>query len=83
MANLSTDKKINDLCNRMLNTGLWEIVRKGKHTILRHMAKGAKMIFSVPSTPSDPRAYANFKRDYLRYLRSYLIENGTIINKAH
>lgn len=79
MANLSTDKEINTLCNRLLATGLWQVVRKGKHTVIKHVAKGARMFFSVPCTPSDPRAYSNFKRDYLRYLRSYLIQTGTII----
>ncbi len=79
MANLSTDKEINILCNKMLGTGLWKIARHGKHTILRHVARGATKFFIVPCTPSDPRAFANFRRDYYRYIRAFLIQNGTII----
>lgn len=81
MANLSTDKNINDLCNKLLNTRLWKIVRKGKHTILKHISDGAAKFIIVPCTPSDKRAFSNFRRDYYKYLRSFLIANGTIIVK--
>lgn len=81
MVNLSTDKNINTLCNSLLSTRLWEIARKGKHIILQHRSKGAKKFLIVPSTPSDKRAFSNFKRDYCKYLRAFLIENGTICVK--
>ena len=79
MSNISNDSKINEMCNAMLKSGHWLLVRHGKHPILRHLADGATKCFVVPSTPSDPRAFANFRRDYNRYLRAFLIQTGVII----
>lgn len=79
MKKLSNDQKINILCNKLIATNLWCIFRKGKHLILKHLSKGATKIIIVPSTPSDSRAYSNFRKDYFRYLREYLILSGTII----
>lgn len=81
MANLSTDKNINDMCNRLLATRLWTVARRGKHFVLRHLSKGAKKFIIVPCTPSDKHAYHNFRRDYNRYIRMFLIANGTICVK--
>lgn len=81
MANLSTDKNINDFCNCLLATHLWMVARKGKHVILKHISDGASKFIIVPCTPSDKRAFPNFRRDYYKYLRSFLIANGTIIIK--
>jgi hypothetical protein len=79
MSNLSNDPKINEMCNGMLRTGHWIIKRHEKHPILKHIAKGATKFFSIPCTPSDPRAYANFRRDYNRYIREFLIQTGVIL----
>lgn len=77
--NLSKNSKINKMCNAMLKGGQWTLSRHTKHIILRHQAKGAKKILVVPSTPSDPRAFVNFRGDYNRYIRAYLIQTGVII----
>lgn len=63
----------------MLRSGRWALARHAKHVILRHLAKGTKKCLIVPCTPSDPRAFANFRRDYNRYIRTYLIQTGVII----
>jgi hypothetical protein len=36
----------------------------------------------IPSTPSDPRTFDNFRRDYYRYLRQYFIQVGWIRNES-
>lgn len=79
MSNLSNDSKINEMCIAMLRSGRWALARHAKHVILRHLAKGAKKCLIVPSTPSDPRAFANFRSDYNRYIRAFLIQTGVII----
>lgn len=79
MLKLSTDRNINFLCNKLLATKQWVLSRKGKHQILKHHSEGATKFLIIPSTPSDFRAYSNFKKDYFRYLREYLISSGTII----
>lgn len=78
MPYISSNKNIRDFVLNMLHSGQWEIVRHGKHVIIRHMAKGANKTIVVPSTPSDPRTYDNFRRDYFRYLRQHLIQSGWI-----
>lgn len=79
MKKLSSDPKINLFCNKLIATNRWTLSRKRKHQILKHLSKGAKKFFIIPSTPSDIRAYSNFRKDYFRYLREYLISSGTII----
>lgn len=79
MIYISSDKQINDFCNALLKSGHWKYYRGGKHPILRHMAIGATKFFIVPCTPSDPRAFANFRRDYNRYIRTFLIQTGVIL----
>lgn len=81
MLTLSNDKNINKLCHKILSTELWIIVRKGKHFILEHIAPGGFKILSIPSTPSDPRAFANFRREYFRYLREYFLKIGWIFSQ--
>jgi len=78
MPYISSDKNIRDFVQNLIHSGQWEIVRHGKHVIIRHKAKGANKTIVVPSTPSDPRTYDNFRRDYFRYLRQYLILSGRI-----
>jgi hypothetical protein len=82
MPYISSDKNIRDFVQNILRSGQWEIVRHGKHVIIRHIAKGAKKTIVVPSTPSDPRTFANFRRDYFRYLRQHLIQTGWIQNNS-
>jgi hypothetical protein len=77
-SNLSNDSKINEMCDAMLKSGRWTLTRHSKHPILRHQTKGASKFFIVPCTPSDPRAFANFRRDYTRYIRAFLIQTGVI-----
>ena len=81
MSNLSNDSKINEMCNAMLKSGRWALSRHSKHPILRHTATESNKSFIVPSTPSDPRAYANFRSDYNRFLRAHLIQIGIITPK--
>ena len=78
MPYISSDKNIRAFVQNLLRSEQWEIVRHGKHVIIRHKAKGANKTIVVPSTPSDPRAYDNFRREYFRYLRQYLILSGWI-----
>ena len=79
MSNISNDPKINEMCNAMLKSGRWALVRHSKHPILRHTTDGATKFFVVPCTPGDPRAFANFRRDYNRYIRAFHIQIGAII----
>lgn len=76
MPYISGNKEIRDFVLNLLRSGQWEIARHGKHVIIRHTAKGANKTIVIPSTPSDPRAFDNFRRDYFRYLRQYLIQSG-------
>ena len=84
MPYISSDKNIRDFVQALIRSGQWEFIRHGKHVIIRHKAKGANKTIVVPSTPSDPRTYDNFRREYFRYLRQYLILSGSIqTNNAH
>lgn len=80
MPYISSDKNIRDFVQNILRSGQWEVIRHEKHVIIRHVAKGANKTIVVPSTPSDPRTFDNFRRDYYRYLRQYLIQVGWIRN---
>ena len=81
MIHISNDSKINEMCNKMIASKRWRLARHSKHPVLIHKSKGAKKLIAVPATPSDKRAYANFRRDYNQYIRQYLINCGVIINK--
>ena len=78
---ISSDKNIRNFVQNILRSGQWEIVRHGKHVIIRHVAEYANKTIVVPSTPSDPRTFENFRRDYYRYLRQYFIQVGWIRNE--
>ena len=80
MSNLSNDSKINEMCNAMLRSGRWAIARHSKHPIIHHQAEGATKFFIIPCTPGDKRAFSNFRRDYNRYIRAYLIQTGVILH---
>lgn len=78
MPYISSDKNIRDFVLNLLRSGQWEIIRRSKHTVIRHIAEGANKNFTIPCTPSDIKAYANFRKDYYRYLREFLIYSGWI-----
>jgi hypothetical protein len=62
MKKYSNDKNINTLVNQLLKYKGWSI-KRGRHPILV-TPMGRKL--TVPSTPSDFRAYKNFKLDIRR-----------------
>ena len=76
MQTLSKDPHINEMRNAMLNSGRWKLSRHSKHPILQHLT--STKFFIIPCTPSDSRAFANFRKDYNRFLRKYLIHIGWI-----
>lgn len=78
MEHISKDKRINDFCNRLINTKRWVYEQGKNHPSLKHIVKGGFKILVIASTPSDPRASANFRRDYNRYIRAFLIQTGVI-----
>lgn len=78
MSYISNDKNIRNFVQDILRSGQWKIARHGKHVIIRHIANGANKTIVVSSTPSDPRTFENFRRDYYRYIRQYLIQVGWI-----
>ncbi len=71
MKKYSKDKRINSLVNRLIKERKWKI-RRGRHSVLT--ATTGKKI-AVPSTPSDHRAFLNFKHDVRRLLEMEKIEN--------
>ena len=77
---ISSDKNIREFVENILGSGKWEIARRGKHVVIRHMIEGANKILTVPSTPSGSRSYTNFCKDYYRYLRQFFIRSGRIQN---
>ncbi|MCQ2121548.1 MAG: hypothetical protein MJY78_06960 [Fibrobacter sp.] len=78
MSIFSNDKEINSMCNQMVASRRWQAIRHGKHFVLRHLSKNAAKSIIVPGTPGDLRAFANFRRDYCRYIREYLIQRGVV-----
>ncbi|MGI2040583.1 hypothetical protein ACRN9Z_21305 [Shewanella frigidimarina] len=62
MKKYSNDKNINDLVNYLLKDREWKI-RRGRHSVLT-APSGRKL--TVPGTPSDYRAFMNFKLDVRR-----------------
>ncbi len=59
---LSTDADINALANELLREG-WVVAARKTHTKLRHPSG---RILVVNRTPSDCRAFLNFKADVRR-----------------
>ena len=62
MKKYSTDKNINSLVHQLLKQNQWQI-RRGRHPVL--IAPTGKRL-AVPGTPSDRRAFINFKQDVRR-----------------
>ena len=63
MKRISKDKDINSFVRSLIKLSHWTAVRGSKHIAL--LSPLGKRI-TVPSTPSDRRAYINFKKDVLR-----------------
>jgi hypothetical protein len=61
----SAGKEINALVRRLIREG-WSFRHGGKHGRLR--TPEGKAILSVPNTPSDRRAFVNFRQDVRRAL---------------
>lgn len=78
MHHISNDKNIREFVRNILRTKKWEPVRQGKHLIIRHLEKNGIGNITVPSTPSCPHTFENFKKDYYRRLREYFIRVGLI-----
>ncbi|WP_351078642.1 hypothetical protein [Shewanella sp. CAL98-MNA-CIBAN-0140] len=63
MKKYSSDKNINNLVYHIIKSKGWEEYRRGRHLIL--IAPNGRKL-SVPGTPSDVRAFNNFKSDVRR-----------------
>jgi hypothetical protein len=61
-------KEIDSLVSRLVRRG-WSFQWGGKHGKVGHPTHGGKII--VPKTPSDYRAYLNFRSDVKRLLRVF------------
>ena len=82
MPYISSNKNIRDFVQNILRSGQWEIVRHGKHVIIRHIAEYANKTIVIPSARSYPVTFDNFRRDYYRYLRQYFTQVGWIRNES-
>jgi hypothetical protein len=60
-------KEINALVKALVQDG-WSFCRGGKHGKL--LEPSGKFVLTVPSSPSDHRAFLNFKRDVRHVLSS-------------
>lgn len=78
MYHISNDKNIREFVRNILRTKKWKILRQGKHVIIHHLAFNGIGNITVPSTPSCPHTFENFKKDYYRRLRDYFIRVGLI-----
>ena len=63
MKRYSTSKEINSLVSLLVREG-WQFQRGGSHGKL--FAPNRVSCLTVPSTPSDRRAYLNFRQDVRR-----------------
>jgi len=66
MKKYSSDKEISLLVNSLISSG-WRYHRKKKHGAIIDPIGGRRV--TIPSTPSDHRAYYNFRRD-IRHLKN-------------
>lgn len=74
----SKNREINDFCNELVNSHLWEYSRRGKHISIKRTIKKTTLNLTVPTTPSDPDAALRFRNKYRRLIRQYLIDNNII-----
>lgn len=65
MRKMSKDKDINKFVLSLLKLSCWTAVPGTKHIAL--LSPLGKRI-TIPTTPSDRRAYINFKKDILRII---------------
>lgn len=63
MCKYSSDKELNKLVRKLVAKG-WAYERRRKHGFLNSSDKQFKT--SVPGSPSDRRAFINFKQDIYR-----------------
>ena len=63
MSKYSSDKELNKYIRKLVASG-WIYVRRRKHGLLKSPDKCFQT--TVPGSPSDYRAYVNFKQDILR-----------------
>jgi hypothetical protein len=63
MCKYSSDKELNKLIRGLVASG-WVYVRRRKHGLLKSPDKCFQT--TVPGSPSDYRAFINFKHDILR-----------------
>lgn len=66
MRRISKNKDINNFVRSLIKLSNWTAVRGTKHVAL--LSPLGKRI-TVLSTPSDRRAYINFKKDIIRTMR--------------
>lgn len=77
---ISSDKKFNDLCGKLLASRRWSVSRRGGHAVLKYSDKNISETLTVPSSPSDLRAFQNFWKDYCRKIRRILIRKKVIFS---
>jgi hypothetical protein len=65
MRRFSNNKDINKFIKNLMRERKWYCLRGKKHPYL-YSSKGKRI--TVPSTPSDYRAYQNFKKDITRVI---------------
>lgn len=65
MRRMSKDKDINKFVRSLVKLSCWTAIRGTKHVAL--LSPLGKRI-TILSTPSDRRAYINFKKDILRII---------------
>jgi len=65
MRRFSNNKDINKFIKSLIRGEKWSCLRGKKHPYL-YSPKGKRI--TVPSTPSDYRAYQNFKKDIMRVI---------------
>lgn len=78
MQYFSNNKEINDFCNDLVNSHLWEIDRRGKHISIKRSLGKKTLHLTIPTTPSDPLASLRFKNKYRRLIRQLLIDSSII-----
>ena len=67
MAFISKSKEITNFVRSLLESGDWKVEDGGKH--IHHLTHKNGWRCPIPTTPSDNRAYLNFKTRTMRALR--------------
>ncbi len=66
MCKYSADKELNKYVRELITDG-WVYARKKKHGRLKSPCN--KWVTTVPGSPSDVRAFRNFKQDIARFTK--------------